>query len=200
MKMIFLLLVFLAVFDSAGAQMNFSDSIANSRNRITQKAMLVLGGWASANIISGFIIGGHTTGETKYAWQMNAYWNLVNGGLAVMGYLGARRAMAKKFSLAENEAAQLSIEKIYTFNFGLDLAYIASGFYLRQKGINETNLKSQDQLKGYGTSIAIQGGFLFLMDGIMIVLHHKNSVRLNQKLKGLELGAGRSGLGLNYLF
>jgi len=162
--------------------------------------MIVLGSWAAANIASGFIIGGQTEGETKYFWKMNAYWNLVNGGLAVMGYLNARKAMAKKFGLADNVSAQLAMEKLYAFNFGLDLAYIAAGFFLREKGVNETNLKSQDQLKGYGSSIILQGGFLLLMDGVMIWVHHKNSVRLNNKLRGLDLAMGPGGLGLRYSF
>jgi hypothetical protein len=185
---------------SALAQMNFNDSISLSRNRITEKAMITLGSWAAVNIASGFIIAGQTQGEAKYFWQMNAYWNLVNGGLAVMGYMGARKAMARKFGFADNEAAQQSIEKLYAFNFGLDLAYIAAGFFLREKGKTTVSQKSRDQLTGYGTSIAVQGGFLLLMDGIVLSLHHKNSVRLNKKLKSLELGAGPNGLGLSYVF
>jgi len=200
MKKLYSVLAGLLLLMSAKAQGDFDDSIAYSRNRITQKAMTVLGSWAALNIVSGFIIAGQKQGEAKYFWQMNAYWNLVNGGLAVMGYIGVRKAMAKKYSISENESAQLSIEKLYTFNFGLDLAYIAGGFFLREKGINETNIKSQDQFKGYGASIVVQGGFLLLMDGFMIILHHRNSVRINNKLKGLDLGSGPNGLGLTYTF
>jgi hypothetical protein len=200
MKKIRTLFFGLVLFMSADAQHDFNDSIAYSRNRTTQKAMIVLGSWAALNIASGFIIAGQTQGEAKYFWQMNAYWNIVNGGLAVMGYISARKAMAKKYDLAGNEKAQLSIEKLYTFNLGLDLAYIASGFFLREKGMNTSNIKSQDQLKGYGSSIAVQGGFLLLMDGVMILLHHKNSIRLNNKIKNLETGMGPDGLGLTYTF
>ncbi len=196
-----LLICFCMLFTcSVFAQQNFNDSIANSRNRISEKAMLTLGGWAAANIISGFIIAGQTQGEAKYAWRMNAYWNIINGGIAVMGYIGVRKAMAKKYGLSENEVAQGSIEKLYALNMGLDLAYIATGFFLREKGINSNSQKSADQLKGYGTSIAAQGGFLLLMDGILLSMHHRNSVRLNNKLKSLELGAGAGGLGLIYRF
>lgn len=170
------------------------------RNKITKNAMIVLGSWAAANITSGFIAASQTTGETKYFWQMNAYWNLVNGGLAILGYINARKAMTRKFDLSENVAAQGSMEKLYAFNLGLDLAYIASGFFLHEKGTNETNPESQDQLKGYGTSLIIQGGFLLLMDGIVLSLHHKNSLRLNNKLKNLGLTATPNGLGVVYLF
>jgi hypothetical protein len=38
------------------------------------------------------------------------------------------------------------------------------------------------------------------MDGIVLSLHHKNSVRLNKKIKNLELGAGTAGFGLLYSF
>jgi hypothetical protein len=38
------------------------------------------------------------------------------------------------------------------------------------------------------------------MDGIVLSLHHKNSIRLNKKLKSLELGAGPNGIGLSYKF
>ena len=200
MRKISVLLISLFLAGNSMAQQNFNDSIANSRNNITQKAMITLGSWAAVNIASGFIVAGQTQGESKYFWQMNAYWNLINGGLAIMGYINARKAMARKYDLAENESAQLSMEKLYAFNFGLDLAYIATGFYLRERGLNDTNQKSRDQFTGYGKSIIVQGGFLLLMDGIVLSLHHKNSVRLNKKLKGLELGAGPNGLGLSYSF
>src|SRR5579864_5265058 len=124
MKKIYGPVIILFLFMRADAQMLFNDSIAYNRNRTTEKAMIVLGSWAVLNIASGFIIAGQTQGEAKYFWQMNAYWNLINGGLAVMGYIGARKAMARKYDLADNEKAQLSIEKLYVLNFGLDLAYI----------------------------------------------------------------------------
>ncbi|MEO6962674.1 MAG: hypothetical protein ABIY90_11935, partial [Puia sp.] len=54
----------------------------------------------------------------------------------------------------------------------------------------------RDQFKGYGTSIAVQGGFLLLMDGVMLMLHHKNSLRLNNKVRRWELNAGPGGLGV----
>jgi hypothetical protein len=197
---IFFMIVLFFQGTKAFCQQDFNDSIASTRNRITSTAMITLGSWAAANIISGFIIAGQTQGEAKYAWQMNAYWNLVNGGLAIMGYLNAKKAMAKKYGFADNEAAQQSLIKLYAINLGLDLAYIATGLYLREKGVNETNQKSKDQLSGYGTSIIIQGGFLLIMDGVIISLHQKNSNRLNARLRKIELNAGPNGLGLTYNF
>ena len=90
---------------------------------------------------------------------------------------------SKSFSLIDNYDAQNALEKIYIFNFGLDLAYIAGGSYLRERGVNSTSIHTADQLKGYGTSIIVQGGFLLLMDGAMILIHHRNTVRVRKRMR-----------------
>jgi hypothetical protein len=163
-----------------------NDSLACVRNHVTKSAMLTLGTWAVANITTGFIVSRQTSGTTKYAWQMNAYWNFVNLGLAGMGYIRALKEAHKTYSLLENYDAQNALEKIYLFNLGLDLGYIGGGFYLRERGLNSTNLKTSAQLQGYGTSIVVQGGFLLLMDGVMILIHHHNTLRVRQHLRRLS--------------
>lgn len=186
MKHILLLCTVLLLHNIVLGQYNFNDSIARSRNRITKTAMITLGSWAVANIATGFIIAGNSQGEAKYAWRMNAYWNFINLGLAGLGYLNAEKAARKKYSFEDNYEAQHALEKIYIFNFGLDLAYIAGGFYLRERGKSTSNKGSADQLKGYGTSIAVQGVFLLLMDGVMIGIHKRNTARMNKKLRLLD--------------
>ncbi|HEV3324073.1 MAG TPA: hypothetical protein VG052_00660 [Puia sp.] len=183
MKITPIILICVTLSLSSAAQSSFNDSIAHSRNLITRSAMITLGSWATANIASGFILAGNTSGAAKYTWRMNGYWNFINLGLAGMGYLRATKDASKSFSLIDNYDAQNALEKIYIFNFGLDLAYIAGGFYLRERGMNSTTIKSADQLKGYGTSIILQGGFLLLMDGAMILLHHRNTLRLRKKMR-----------------
>jgi hypothetical protein len=200
MKILVILLVAIAFRAPAFAQSvpppparsSLDDSLAYARNRVTKTAMLTLGTWAVANITSGFIVSGQNSGTTKYAWQMNAYWNFVNLGLAGMGYLRALKEGERTYSLLENYDAQNALEKIYLFNLGLDLGYIGGGLYLRERGLNSTNLKTSAQLQGYGTSIVIQGGFLLLMDGIMILIHHHNTLRVRQHLKTLQTAASGS--------
>ena len=173
MKKIFLVIVMASFIINAQAQKDFNDSISRSRNMLTKNAMIVLGSWSVVNIASGFIIAENTSGEAKYFWRMNAYWNFINLGIAGLGYAGIRKAMKMHYGFMENFKAQHSIEKLYVFNAGLDLAYIAGGFYLRERGKTESDLKKHDQFRGYGSSIAVQGGFLLLMDCVMYVLHHK---------------------------
>jgi hypothetical protein len=190
--------VALLLYHRSLGQTGFNDSLALSRNTYTRNAMTSLGGFAVANIAAGFIAAGQTRGETRYFWRMNAYWNLVNLGVAAMGYLGAQRALGRTYTLAQNEKAQLAVEKTYVLNFGLDLVYITGGFYLRERGLSESNPVSRDQYRGYGSSIALQGGFLAVMDGIMVMLHHHNSIRLNRHLQGLAWQVGPGTLGLTY--
>lgn len=162
--------------------------------------MLALGSWAVANIGSGFILANQTTGEAKYVWQMNAYWNFINLGLAGLGYMGVRKMMSKKLDFTDNLKAQYGMEKLYVFNAGLDLAYIAGGFYLRERGNGETKLDKQDQFRGYGTSIIIQGSFLLIFDIVNYSLHHRNTVKMEKRLKQWELTSMPGGIGLLYHF
>lgn len=183
MKFLLVYLMAMALNLSSRAQSSFSDSIARARNQVTRAGMLTLGGWAVANITSGFIIAGERSGITKYAWQMNAYWNFVNLGLAGMGYLHAIKEAHQSFSLLGNYDAQNALEKTYIFNVGLDLAYLGGGLYLRERGLNSGKVTTAQQLQGYGISIIIQGSFLLLEDATMIYLHKRNTARVRHRLQ-----------------
>ncbi|HXD78119.1 MAG TPA: hypothetical protein VN616_09955 [Puia sp.] len=183
MKFLLVYLIAIGLNFSSNAQPAFSDSIARARNQVTRAGMLTLGGWAVANITSGFIIAGQQSGITKYAWQMNAYWNFVNLGLAGMGYLRAMKESHQTFSLLGNYDAQNALEKIYIFNLGLDLAYIGGGLYLRECGLNSSHVRTAQQLQGYGISVIVQGGFLLLEDATMICMHKRNTARVRRRIR-----------------
>ena len=62
------------------------------RYKTDQKLMLSLGSWASANIVGSGIGWARSHGEeNKYFHQMNVMWNLVNLGLAIPGYIKAKK-------------------------------------------------------------------------------------------------------------
>ncbi len=194
------LVIGMIICATAAAQQSFNDSISFARNNLKQKDMVGLGSFAMANIATGFVLANNTHGEAKYFWRMNAYWNFFNLGIAGMGYLGARKDLLKKYSFSENYTEQQKIEKIYVFNAGLDAAYIATGILLRQKGKLETDIDKRDKLKGFGTSIIAQGGLLGIMDLTMIMLHHKNTIRMGDKLHQIELSAAPGVFALAYKF
>ena len=200
MKNGLLYFIFAIVFTNVKAQSNFNDSLAQSRNRISKNTMIVLGSWSVANICTGLIIAGNTSGKTKYAWLMNAYWNGFNFALSSLAYVGIRQAASMHFGFTDNYKAQHSIEKLYVFNGGLDLAYIAGGFYIAERGISESDFEKRSKLKGYGTCIVIQGCFLLAMDTIVFSLHHRNTRRMDRKLQKWEIEAGPGSLGINFTF
>lgn len=180
----------------AQAQSIEQDSIARERIKLVQNNMYVLGAWAGANIIQGTISASNTTGSEHYLHQMNAYWNTVNLAIAGVGLLGIRKQLKQQHSLGSNLREQHKLEKILLVNTGLDVAYIVTGLYLRERGWRKNN----DRNKGYGSSLLLQGGFLLIFDLIQYGQHRKNTKWLEAKQAKLEMGITANGLGLSYRF
>lgn len=148
-----------------------------------QKGMLILGSWAVGNMVWGGIAAGQTFGETKAFHQMNLYWNSVNLIIAGFGYWQAIKETPGTDFWATMEAQQ-SIEKILLFNAGLDLADVAGGFYLKERGLRTDNSK----LTGFGKSVILQGTFLLAFDGVMYGFHQTHSKELQEIMQNVSLG------------
>ncbi|MBS0031309.1 DUF6992 family protein [Chitinophaga sp. 22321] len=172
-----------------------------NRERIgtTKTAMVVLGGWSVANIATGLIGMGQTSGEAKYFHQMNAIWNVVNLGIATAGYFGNRKLNPGSYNMQGSIKEQNKIEKIYLVNGALDVAYILGGLYAREYGKNQTG-KEQDRWKGYGASIILQGGFLLLYDAVNLTIHHRHGKTLYKKFDAMQItfAPGRVVAALNF--
>jgi hypothetical protein len=145
-----------------------------------QSGMLILGAWAVANLIWGFLGARHTAGETKAFHQMNAFWNVVNLAIAGFGYWQASQE-ALGLDFWATVSAQHSIEKILLLNAGLDLGYIAMGGYLMERG----RRKEKGSWVGFGKSIVLQGAFLLVFDAILYGFHHSHAAELPKLLEAL---------------
>ncbi len=150
-----------------------------SREQIKTTGMKVLGGWAVGNIVVGGISSYNTTGQTKYFHQMNALWNIINLGVATAGYISSTKNKGKDFTVEQTLSEQRKSEKIFLINGGLDLLYIGGGLYLNNRGNNNND----DKLKGYGSSIIMQGVFLLLFDSVMYTSEKHNGKKLAQFLQ-----------------
>ena len=142
--------------------------------------MLTLTTWSSANIIAssiGWASAGN--GEAKYFHQMNVLWNTVNIGLAIPGYLKAKKANST-LNFSETIREQHKTEKIFLINTVLDVGYMASGLLFRSAA--KTNSTNQEQFNGYGNSLLVQGGFLFLFDLTAYIIHKRHSKESLKKL------------------
>jgi hypothetical protein len=176
MKNKFLLLCLLFLISSFAYSQGLEESF-DSEIQFRKTGMLVLGSWATANIIGGLALRSNTDGTTKYFHEMNAIWNGVNLGIATFGYISAMKMAQPESGLAlYNE--QIGLDKTLLFNAGLDLAYIATGFYLKERAKNTSD--RPERLRGYGNSIILQGAFLFAFDVAMVLVHKK--IRLGEEM------------------
>lgn len=175
------------------AQQTFEwEETAIKRYKTNKKGMLVLGTWATLNIIGGTIVSFQTTGTEHYFYQMNAGWNAINLAIALPTFLKSYKT-PKSFS--DNLREQQLIEKILLLNVGLDVAYMVGGLYLNQLSLSEPN---GEMLKGYGNSILLQGGFLFVFDIGLYIFTNKNSAQIYKFTDKLSLSD--SGVGIKLKF
>jgi hypothetical protein len=166
-----------------------------TRVEVDKKLMLGLGTWATTNFIASGI--GWTqakTTESQYFHQMNVMWNLVNIGLAIPGYVKASKARTD-LTYEQTLQQQKKTEKIFLINTCLDVAYVSSGLLLLHKS-KETSSVEQRQ-SGYGKSILLQGGFLFLFDLTAYLAHKTHGKALINSSIG-SIGMSPTGIGLSW--
>lgn len=144
-----------------------------------RQSMLVLGTWSVANIGLGLWGNQRFEGVPKYTYQMHAIWNVVNPGIASYGYFHHAAAASDVW---QTIADQESMHRIFLFNAGLDVAYMAGGLWMRQKGLTTDGVKGQ-RLRGYGQAIIIQGAFLFLFDLTMSFIDQQHNEKLYEVLR-----------------
>ena len=191
MKLFFFLLFFVSSVSFAQPIKQFNED----KSRIDQRLMLGLGSWAVSNFVASDIGWAKVpTGEAHYFHQMNVMWNAVNLGLAIPGYLKARKEVPTD-NFAETMKAQRKTENIFLFNTGLDVVYVGSGFLLRS--LADKNVAKRDQYNGFGTGMIMQGGFLFLFDLTAYSIHkYHGKHALNNTSQTLEMSS--NGLGIKW--
>lgn len=190
-KIILIIAIVFAGIPAFSQQKSDLDIYNRERNKMTKNAMMVLGGWSAANLIYSGIATGQTHGTNLYFHQMNVMWGGINMGLAALGYLGLKDKDG--LSLVQSIKQQMGIEKTYMLNLGLDVAYVATGLYLKERSKSRLN---PQKLKGYGESIMVQGAALFLLDGVMFTVHNLHSKKLYKLMDKSQIGFTGNGISL----
>ena len=160
-----------------------------------KSGMFVLGSWATANIVTGLIGRSQTEGSRSRFHEMNAIWNSVNLGIAVFGYISAQK-LDPSGSAFELYKSQQQLDRILLINAGLDVAYMVSGLWMRERSKNISG--NSDLWLGYGNSIILQGAFLFVFDLAMFGLHQRINIGEDSFLE-LQ-GAIPGQIGLSFVF
>jgi hypothetical protein len=164
---------------------------------INRSAMLVLGSWAVGNMLVGTYGHFNTTGQIREFHQFNFMWNVVNLGIAAFGYHQAATADPMAFGYVDILKEYNTLQNILLLNVGLNVSYMATGLYLRERSKNSR--KYGDRLKGYGNSLLLQGAFLFVFDTSLFFIHRSHAnLHLYPQLE--SLAAGGAGLGILFRF
>lgn len=161
-------------------------------NSINENLMLSLGSYAVVNFaISGAAYFSSEDEYSKRFHEMNVMWNTVNIGLAIPGYIKARRG-GGPVTMAELVKAQKKTETIFLVNDVLDIGYIAAGIWMREVAPNQ--LDQEDLFNGYGNSLILQGSFLLVFDAVAYYIHHSHGKDL--ALEKVSLSTSGEGVGL----
>lgn len=162
--------------------------IEQNRQKITRNGSISLAIWSGLNITAGTI--GYFTqpkSEWTYFQEMNVFWNIVNLGLAIPGMVIKDRPNTSVISSLKKHN---QFQTVYLFNAALDISYITAGVFLRILG----DEKSDIRMKGYGSSLILQGGYLMIYDLIQYFLLQRNASHLSRADLPVRLISQSSGL------
>lgn len=145
-------------------------SFGEAHRELNRQGMYILGGWALLNIAVGSASSFTTKGAAKELHVFNAAWNVVNLGIAGFSLYTSGSVPANPTEIL---SGYYDLQSFFLLNAGLDVAYIMTGFYLKERAVRITEHK--DRLTGYGNCLLLQGGFLLLFDAAMYILHRNNA-------------------------
>lgn len=149
-------------------------NIDEKRIRIDRVGMGILAGWSFGNIATGAMGWAGSEGEQLYFHQMNVFWNTVNLGIAAFGMYNALREQPDESDAPSILRRSQKTERILLINTFLDIGYVGAGVGALMVG--NRGADQADLWRGYGKSLILQGGFLFLFDLILYRLHRRNTL------------------------
>ena len=135
-------------------------------------ALKILGSWSTLNLIVSPIYLNHiknrggASSSKEHFNKMNFNWNLVNGGICIVGTLKSKTLKNTSWNNIEVTNSIIKLKKTLLINMGLDISYMLAGLILKKVAPNNP-LKSH-QYSGYGNSLITQGGFLFVFDCLFL--------------------------------
>ncbi|MEM9877017.1 MAG: hypothetical protein AAF928_19115 [Myxococcota bacterium] len=117
-----------------------------------------LAGWAAASMVLGATQWATADDAfTRGIGIQNLAWGGIDGILATIGLASSIGEDGVAAPAADWEGKRQTLETIYWVNFGLDVAYVTTGALLWGLGGN-------DDVRGAGAGVVLQGSFLFAYD------------------------------------
>ncbi|MCF7913796.1 MAG: hypothetical protein K9L66_01370 [Spirochaetaceae bacterium] len=185
---------------SSNAQSKAADQIPSleewnrQRVNIQKNGMYVLGSWALGN----FAVSGYCMTKSRdrnfYFHQMNVFWNVVNLGIAGIGYAGALQSPLG-LGLERTVEEYRSFGRILGINAALDVGYVMTGLFLKSRGKKSDS--HSERLIGYGNSLVLQGSFLFVFDVTLAYINRYALAKMGEAYS-LEISAVPWGLRVRF--
>ena len=180
LKFIVPVIIFISLTSAVKSQ--DSTSIHDLFYKKQQQSLSLLSSWSVGNLILSPIatknlFSPSTTNE--YFHQMNFSWNLLNVGIAGLGHIIVNKDSKKPWDIKTLHFKKKKAEKSIIINMGLDLAYMVTGFIIKN------NLAESSMNKGYGNSIILQGGYLLFYDAIFLMKLKK--ILMKPKIKKVDV-------------
>jgi hypothetical protein len=197
MKKIFLSFSFFIIAYGVGAQNTTLLSFEKKRVAADKTGLTVLGSWAATSMLVSAIALNSSNKEVHYFNEMNIIWNGFNLSLATLGYLHAKKSSFTNSNLTDVLKHQNKTEKTFLFNAGLDVAYVTGGALLKERSRRKTD---PSKLTGYGNAVMLNGGFLFLFDLAMYLVHHQHGRQLDNFINKLQVTGTGAGTAVVYTF
>lgn len=138
----------------------------------------ILLGWGAVNMASGLAL--YATDHRDFG-VMNASWGAINAGIALLAMRDASQTGSVP-SHAEMLREEQQFNRIVALNTGLDVGYMIAGLWMMTEG-------RDSMVRQYGTSILVQGAFLFAYDLWLTVesTRYLNRLTLSPTLNGVSV-------------
>ena len=148
-------------------------ALHHARELLLGQGLAVLAAWVLLNLlVSGYgLARADRRYEPYYFHGMNVAWAFINACLAFWGIWHLQLVAPAGLCLAGLVQAQMFNENLFILNAGLDVAYVMTGCYLHARA-RMPGHPLPARLLGFGRSLWVQGGFLFVFDVAMWGLLH----------------------------
>ena len=180
LKFIVPVIIFISLTSAVKSQ--DSTSIHDLFYKKQQQSLSLLSSWSVGNLILSPIATKNLFSPSltnEYFHQMNFSWNLLNVGIAGLGHIIVNKDSKKPWDIQTLHFKKKKAEKSIIINMGLDLAYMVTGFIIKN------NLAESSMNKGYGNSIILQGGYLLFYDAIFLMKLKK--ILMKPKIKKVDV-------------
>lgn len=190
-RALLIMIVFLLATNAFGQNAYEFYSISQQTNKT---GMYVLGTWALTNIATGAYGWNRHEGSQMYFHQMNLMWNTVNLGIAAYAMYSFSKADPLSMTATEMLRDHVRKENLFLINAGLDVLYMGGGLYMRH--LANQGHKRAEMLKGYGSSVILQGGFLMAFDLVMYYIQRNHRLDYGHVFSSMQIGLTPEGIGL----